>query len=314
MIQAQSVGELAAHGLDRISVACGTFDGVHIGHQAILNAAHAAGEETDASPVVLTFSPHPRAVIRPDTCPPLLISEAHKQLLMKRLGMAATVTVPFDEAMSQLSAHDFIRSVLLAEGLATTSVCVGSQWRFGHKATGTLSCLRTAGENYGFESIGIDEVSIDGATVSSTRIRAAITAGNLNLCERLLGRPFSICGEVGHGKGIASSELNYPTANIIAGNGAYPPAGIYVARAIRGEATLPGVCYLGYSPTFVPDKPKLPFVEMHIFDFSADLYGELLEVEFLHFLRADAHFEDKTSLLAQIEKDVAQCRAWHGSH
>lgn len=314
MLHTRSIQVLREAGIARVAIACGVFDGLHRGHQQILDALHRQAAATGAAAVVVTFSPHPRALLQPDASRLLLLSDAHKRHILTRLGIDATVVLPFTPEFAAMEPDRFITEALLA-GPTLTAVCVGEQWRFGRDGTGDTALLRRVGERHGFTVSAVPELAIAGELVSSTRIRTALEAGDLQSCRKLLGRPFSIYGPVEHGRGIATDRLHYPTANVVPDNEVYPPTGIYAAAAVRGdgpdEERFPGVCYLGYSPTFPGQAGPRPTVEMHLFDFHDDIYGANLEIEFLHFIRQDCRFPTPEALAVQIGHDVAEARAWH---
>jgi riboflavin kinase / FMN adenylyltransferase len=318
MIIARSARDLPGYGLHRAGFAIGIFDGVHRGHQAIMAELRARCEAVGAAAVAYTFDPHPRAVLSPDGAPDLIVSPMHKLALLERLGLDATVVLPFNRALAATEPAEFVRRELLPAGLEVPVLCVGQTWRFGRGAAGTVDLLHRLGAEHGFTAVGVPLVPDAGGPVSSSRIREALATGDLPLAERLLGRPFSIRGRVALGKGIATTELRYPTANVTPGNDCFPPVGIYAATAWldepAGRRRLPGVLYLGYSPTFVADAPPKPFVEMHIFDFHEDIYGRDLEVDFNHPIRPDARFAGASDLAAQIALDVQAARHWHTTH
>ena len=314
MFHATSLQQLHAFGVERAAITCGIFDGLHLGHQAIVHALLELAAASDATPVVVTFDPHPQQVLHPDHAPKLLLSTQHKLHLLAREGVAATVVMPFTSEFSQLAPEAFLDHVILDAGIGITGICVGRNWRFGRGASGDAGLLRQAGAAHNFEVTPVPETDYDGATVSSTRLRAALAAGDLQLCQAMLGRRYSIMGRVEFGKGLATSDLHYPTANVACGQGLFPPLGIYAAYALIPEAEgsapkrHPGVLYLGQSPTYFDQPPPRPFLEMHIFDFQEDLYGRPLEVEFVQFLRADRKFESVDALSEQIGRDVAAAR------
>jgi riboflavin kinase / FMN adenylyltransferase len=317
MYQASALGQLAEFGLRRVVLTCGVFDGLHRGHQEILARLRYLAEQHQAAPVMLTFDPHPRRVLTPDKAPRLLLSTDHKLHLLSQLGLAATVVLPFTRELSRLSAEAFLDHYLWQSGLELRTICVGERWRFGHQAGGDVALLARQGAVHGVAVEAMAELRDAQGVVSSTRLRQAVESGDLATCQDLLGRPFSLMGRVAHGKGIATTDLNAPTANIASDNEVFPPRGIYVATAVLHDATtgtarrLPGVLYLGDSPTFIRDQPPRPFVEMHIFDFHEDLYGQILEVEFLHYLRPDAKFDSAAALREQITRDIAAAREHH---
>ena len=313
-----SLTALPALGITRVALTCGVFDGLHRGHRKLVETTLALARETDAAPVLFTFHPHPAQVLSPARAPRLLLSEPHKLALMAEMGLAAAVQFPFNPQVAAMEPEAFIERELLGSGVTLTALVVGDSWRFGFRARGDVALLRSYGQANDFAVVGVPPVHDASGPISSTRIRTALVAGDLDAVERMLGRPFSIMGEVEHGKGIGTTELHYPTANVHAGNELFPPSGIYAARAhLRRpdgcRETFAGILYLGNSPTFVDQAPAKPFVEMHIFDFHENIYGQQIEVEFVGFIRPDARFPSVTALCAQIALDIEQAKLVHAA-
>lgn len=313
MICASSIQQLPRFGIRRIAIACGVFDGLHRGHQMILATLRECARDSGAAAVIITFEPHPRVVLRPAEPPQRLLSQRHKIHLLKQAQMDALVIIPFTPALAQLRPEEFIDRLLAGNDLEITAFCVGETWRFGHKAQGDTTTLKRLGEQHHFAVIPVPPVLVDGQPVSSTRIREALRAGELERVRQLLGRNFSIMESVKFGKGIATSDLNCPTANIACGNELFPRRGVYAARVrIHRDhgnmETYGGVLYVGDSPTFMADPPAAPNVEIHIFDFNREIYGEMVEVELLEFLREDRKFVSVERLKEQIADDVATAR------
>lgn len=318
MIHATSLQQLRDFGVTRAAISCGVYDGLHRGHQSILDVLSDTAAAADAQPVVISFEPHPLAILAPERAPKLLLSPAHKFRLMKNVGVAALVVMPFTTALAAVEAEAFVTDILLGSGIEVTGICVGEKWRFGNRATGDTALLRALAARHDFAVATVREEFDGNRPISSTRIREAVADGDLHLCERLLGRRFSIMGPVEFGKGLATSDLLYPTANVCPGNKVFPPFGIYaaLARLLNGAdsetpPSLPGILYLGNSPTYLEAAPSTPFVEMHIFDFHADLYGRHIEVEFLDWIREDRKFDTVEALGRQIEDDVRRARQIH---
>jgi riboflavin kinase / FMN adenylyltransferase len=269
-------------------VAVGEFDGVHAGHREVI-----AGNDT-----VLTFDPHPAAVVKPDRAPKLLTSLEMKKELIAGLGVEELVIVPFDEVFAQQQASEFIGSVLVGK-LGATSVSVGQNFRFGHGVHGDASLLQ---DDHRFETRVVPLVSIDGATVSSTRIRQLVAAGEVTEAARLLSAPFRIRGEVVGGD-RRGRELGFPTANIVPDHELVCPGhGVYACRIGERLAAV----NVGVRPTF-GDGLKL-LVESFVLDFDGDLYGQVLTVEFIARLRGEARFENIDELIEQMGRDVKRTR------
>lgn len=278
------------------AIALGNFDGVHRGHQAVIASARAIG-----SPLgVAVFKPHPRQVFQPDAPPFRLQSAAQRARALEGLGVSSLYEVGFDRALSQLSDREFAERVL-RDRLGVRHVSVGADFHFGRGRMGSAESLKRLGGELGFS---VDAVSpVGGAEkISSSAIRAAIAAGDVTAAARLLGRPWAIEGEVRRGF-QRGRELGFATANIALGDYVRPRFGIYAVRAnLGGGVHADGVASLGLNPTYA-DVTE-PLLEAHLFDFDADLYGRIVEVELIGFIRDEARFEDAAALSRQIAQDV----------
>ncbi len=287
----------------------GNFDGIHLGQQRILRLVTERAAETGLTPAVVTFEPHPLAVLRPERAPAMLTTPAQKERLLAALGLAALVVVRFTPRFSRLPARRFVRDFLV-ERLAVRELYVGSRFAFGRDREGDLSLLRGMGESFGFAAFGVEEVVVDGAPVSSTRIRAALGAGEAAEARRLLGRPYALSGLVARGDGRGRG-LGWPTVNLAADNELVAADGVYLSRlrfpALGGEP-LPAVTNVGRRPTIHEHHPRL--VESHILDFEREVYGELVEVELLERLRGERRFGSLDELRAQIGRDVEAAREY----
>ena len=273
-------------------VAVGTFDGVHLGHREVIR-----GSET-----VLTFHPHPLAVLHPEAMPKLLDTPAIQRDLIAELGVDELVSIPFDEELAQLSAEEFIVDVLVGT-IGATHVSVGENFRFGRRARGDAELLRSRCE---FETRVVPLVEIEGETVSSSRIRALVAAGEVGRAARLLGRPFLMEREVVSGDG-RGRELGMPTANMVPGDRyAVPGHGVYAAWALVDGGRHPAAVNVGVRPTFETGRGLL--AEIHLIDFSGDLYGRTLRVAFLERLRGERRFDSVDALVDQMWADVARAR------
>jgi riboflavin kinase/FMN adenylyltransferase len=269
-------------------VAIGTFDGVHLGHREVI-----ADSDT-----VLTFDPHPLAVIHPDALPKLLNSHAVKCDLIAGLGVEELVTIPFDRDFSSKTAEQFVQEVLV-DRLGAERVSVGENFRFGKGATGDADFLHSRAE---FETRVVPLVEVEGETVSSSQIRGLIAAGEVDKAARFLGEPFLFEGEVVQGD-RRGRELGMPTANIVPDDHlACPGHGVYAARA-NGH---PAAVNVGVRPTFETGRGLL--VEAYLIDFSGDLYGETLRIAFLERMRGEKRFESVDALVAQMRLDVDRAR------
>ena len=258
---------------------------------------------------MLSFDPHPVRVLRPDLAPRLLTATAHKLRLLESFGFTHTLLLEFNMELASMDADDFIRS-LAAHAKPLASICVGHRWSFGKGRKGNLERLAQLGTELDFEEIGVEEVDLEGAAVSSTRIREALKAGDLSLASRLLGRPYAVLGRVHHGRELGR-VLGFPTANLHLFNEQLPPNGVYAVRVSAADGASPalfsqaGVANLGVRPT-VDASAKEPSLEVHLLGFSGDLYGRLLEVEFVEFLRPEKRFDSLDALRAQIASDIEE--------
>jgi riboflavin kinase / FMN adenylyltransferase len=278
-------------------VAVGEFDGVHLGHREVI-----AGADT-----VLTFEPHPRAVVAPDAAPKLLTSLAVKTDLIAGLGVRELVVIPFDRSFAAQGPQEFVDTVLV-ERLGAQRVSVGENFRFGHKATGDADLLR---RQAAFEARVVPLVEVDGEIVSSTHIRGLVVAGELEKANRFLGSPFQLRGGVVHGD-ERGRELGYPTANLVPDNAlVYPGNGVYACRAAfehDGEwRWWPAATSIGVRPTFVTGRGVL--VEAFLLDFEGDLYDHELRIAFLARLRGERRFDTVEGLVEQMHRDVESARA-----
>jgi len=315
MITASLPRELRTrHGLQAIVAAFGVFDGVHRGHLEVLRRVVQRARDCRAAPVVITFDTHPRAVVATDLAPPPLLCTLPQRLrLLAAAGMEAAVLLPFDQAMAAMPAEDFLRRLVFAsDGPRVLGVCIGSTWRFGRGGAGTVDTLKQVAATQGCDVDSVQEVLIDGRTISSTRIREAIQNGRLEAAAAWLGRPFAVAGIVQHGRGVGGPALGCPTANIQDADLVMPPDGVYAARArliSRGDSA-DGIAYVGQAPTFTrPGEPPPPrLVELHLLDRTETLYGHEIEVEFVRFLRPDQRFASPAALKQQIAVDIAAAR------
>ena len=286
-------------------LAVGVFDGVHLGHQAVLHRALGDARQTAGTAVAVTFDPHPVRVLRPEQAPRLLTSTPHKLQLIRDLGVAHVLLIPFDSAFAATDPADFIRA-LVAAARPLREICVGFEWSFGKGRAGNLALLEKLGAELGFAEVGVPVVKVDGEIVSSTLIRRAVEAGEFGRAARLLGREFTILGTVVVGARIGKT-LGFPTANLSAHNEQFPPNGVYAVEARRGAQVLPGVVNIGVRPTIENASGERVF-EVHLFDFDETIYGEDLEIIFRGFLRAEQKFPSLDALRTQIAQDAAHAR------
>jgi riboflavin kinase/FMN adenylyltransferase len=292
-----------------LSVAIGTFDGVHVGHRALIGAAMDKARAHGWESGVITWDRHPNATLRPDHVPQLLTSPERKVELLESLGIDVLVVLPFDEQFSHLSAEDFVKEVL-AKGLDVDAVYVGHGWRFGHKAKGTVELLSDMGRELGFEVEELGLIEVAGGPASSSRAREAVARGDLDLARTLLTRPFDIDGQVVQGD-RRGTDLGVPTANVFPDPQlARPPRGIYACRVRAKGEWYAAATNVGVNPTFGGDPDSSPIrIEPHLLDFEGDLYGETIRIEFHHRLRDELDFDSVDALVAQMKLDIAQTRS-----
>ncbi len=287
-----------------LCVAIGVFDGVHLGHQELIRRTLREAGRLAATAVALTFHPHPARVLRPEAAPHLLTSALHKQRLLEALGCPALVCQTFDLEFAAQPPEVFI-GALAAAARPLRMICVGHNWAFGKNRSGNVALLKELGRRLDFATIEIAPVTVDGELVSSTRIRKAVEEGDFAAARALLGRDYTILGTVRRGQQLGG-RIGFPTANLAAHNEQFPPDGVYAVRAlVRGE-WLGGVANIGTRPT-VNDSPER-LLEVHLFDFAGNCYGEDIEVRFEGFLRGEQKFPSIEALKAQISQDVALAR------
>jgi riboflavin kinase/FMN adenylyltransferase len=292
----------------RTVVTIGNFDGVHLGHRAILARVIKRAGELGAQAVAITFDPHPLKVLRPEMNLPLLTTPDQKLALLAASGLDAVVVLPFTHELAAMAARDFIQQYF-CQGLKVREVVVGHDYRFGRGREGDIELLKEMGQVHGFTVQVVWAVEADGAVVSSSLIRALLRLGKVPEAARLLGRPYGVVGQVVRGKGRGAKLLGVPTANLRAANELLPACGIYAVRVRRGGRIYPGVANLGTCPTF--DNQDLS-LEVHLLEFNGELYGENLEVQFVARLREERRFASIEALGAQIRADIDQARQMLG--
>jgi riboflavin kinase / FMN adenylyltransferase len=286
-------------------LAIGVFDGVHLGHQAVIttSAQHAAA--AGGTPVVVTFDPHPAKVLRPEAAPHLLTATEHKIALIRELGVGHLLVIHFDPAFADTPPAAFVEQ-LVSQAKPLREICVGHEWSFGKGRAGNLALLKQLGAQHGFEVVGLAPVEVKGEVVSSTAVRRAVEQGDLAKASEMLGREYTILGTVKAGRRLGR-KLGFPTANLSAHSEQFPPNGVYLAEAQLDGVIYRAVANLGYRPTVAQEKPER-LLELHLLELDRDIYGEDVEVRFLRFLRPEKKFENLDALRAQIERDVKQAR------
>ncbi|MEU7570778.1 bifunctional riboflavin kinase/FAD synthetase [Micromonospora sp. NPDC049240] len=297
--------EAAPGGWGRSVVTIGVFDGVHQGHQAAIGHAVARARELGVKSVVVTFDPHPAEVVRPGSHPAVLTEPARKAELIEALGVDVLCVVPFTAEFSRLPAEAFVHDIL-TEHLHAALVVVGDNFRFGHRAAGDVALLERLGRTFGFGVEGAPLVAEAGTVFSSTYIRSCVDAGDVRAAAAALGRPHRVEGVVVRGD-QRGRELGYPTANLLTHRYAAVPAdGVYAARLVRrGGDPLVAAVSIGTNPTFSGRERR---VEAYALDFSGDLYGERLALDFVAHLREQRTYDAIEPLVAQIAEDVERTR------
>jgi riboflavin kinase/FMN adenylyltransferase len=288
-------------GSKRVCLAIGFFDGVHLGHQQIVRQTISDAGQHEAIGVVITFDRHPNSVVAPDRVPPLIYPLTKKLRVLEALGPDALLVIHFDKPFSEQSGEAFIRS--LAQDLGQIqSLCVGANFVFGHKRGGNVELLRKLGAELKFTVHGMAAVSLDGKVVSSTRIREAVVSGELDSASQMLGRAYSLSGNVVRGDGLGR-KLGFPTANVDSGGLAVPPNGVYAVHARIGEKSYRAVLNIGVRPTLANPNPERR-VEAHVLGFNSELYGKEIELVFMDKLRDEQKFPSLEELRAQIARDI----------
>ncbi len=286
-------------------LAAGVFDGFHLGHRAVIDRALADAKAIGGTPIVMTFDPHPAAILRPENAPPLLTSTRHKLRLLGDAGVRHALVLEFTTAFAAKAPENFIAE-LAAACSPLREICVGVDWAFGKERAGNLTLLKSLGMKLGFDAIGISAVAVDGTPVSSTIIRAAVEEGALGIAARLLGRDFSVFGTVIEGRRLGRT-LGFPTANVLPESEQLPPNGVYAVRVALHGKQHEGIANVGVRPTVASgDAQRL--VEVHLFDFSEDIYGSDIEVIFHRFIRPEMKFPNLEALRVQIAHDIAAVR------
>jgi riboflavin kinase / FMN adenylyltransferase len=292
-----------------LCLAIGMFDGVHLGHQQVIRQAVTDAERDEGLAVVVTFDRHPASVVAPERAPLLVHCLAQRLRTLESLGVEAAWLIHFDRVFSQQTGEEFVRRLARDWG-TLRSVSVGSAFTFGRQRSGNVELLRRLGGELGFMVHGLSAVALDGQTVSSTRVRQAISAGNLDAAEQMMGREYALVGPVVEGDRLGRT-LGFPTANLEVAGLVLPPGGVYAIHAVAGGIHHRGVLNIGHRPTLRHLAPQLR-VEAHLLDFNGDLYGQELNVTFAGKLREERKFPSLQALREQIAADVAEARRRFG--
>ncbi|MEQ1618758.1 MAG: bifunctional riboflavin kinase/FAD synthetase [Terricaulis sp.] len=285
-------------------VALGNFDGVHLGHRALIQAASAVGERYKRRIVAAVFEPHPRRYFDPNAPPFRLQSSAQRARALRASGAEDIIVITFDAALAALSGRAFAEQVLVNQ-IGAAHVCVGGDFRFGEKRMSDAAELARLGGEIGFGVTAIAPLETAGVKFSSSAIRAAIAAGDVSLAGGMLARPWAIEGEVAPGF-ARGRGFGFPTANLALGDYVRPRLGIYAVRALVEGQVHDGVASVGINPTL--GGLPAPILEVHIFDFDRDIYGETIEVSLIAYLRDETKFDDVEALKTQMALDCRQAR------
>ena len=284
----------------------GNFDGVHLGHQAVLTQLAMKGDTLKLPAVVITFEPQPFEYFVPEKAPARLTRFREKVEALRCYSIQQLCVLRFNKRLAQMSAEAFIQA-LLVKGLNVKYLVVGDDFRFGCERKGDFALLQEAGKKYGFQVVNMHTFAIDQNRVSSTRIRNALSSGDLVLAEKLLGRPYRMSGRVAHGD-KRGRKMGFPTANIHLHRHKIPLTGVFAVQLFGiDEEPVNGVANIGIRPTIGGNKALL---EVHLFDFKREIYGEHVQVFFLHKIRDEQRFENLDQLISQIKLDAEQARQY----
>lgn len=294
------------HGTDNAGIARGTvltlgvFDGLHLGHQRIMQTVVESANAINAVPTVITFDPHPRAVLHPENAPPLLQTLDQRIANFEVLGIKQTIVIRFDKEFAGTDAETFLTDIV-HERLQAREVFLGRGFFFGKNRGGNIELLREMSKRLGFFADEVPEVRLRGQRISSSKIRHLLAEGKVNMARRMLGRPYGVEGQIIHGL-QRGRTIGFPTANLHPHNRVIPKFGVYATATLIEGKWRRSITNVGVRPTF--DDDQNPSIESYIFDFDGDLYGDVLRVRFLHRIRDERKFGGIDELRAQIEKDT----------
>lgn len=308
MIVEESAAALRPHLVAPVAT-IGNFDGVHRGHQAILARVLERARALGGTSVAITFDPHPLKVLAPGRAPDLITTRRQKLALIEAAGIDAVLVLRFDAALAETGAEEFVDGCLRG-ALALREVYVGANFNFGRGREGNADTLVALCAARGMTAGKVEEVRFLGSPVSSSRIRRAVRAGEVELAAELLGRPFAVEGTVAHGAGRGKG-IGFPTANLKSDSELVPQDGVYVTRTLAGERSLASVTNIGTRPTFADQEFA---IETHLLDAHLDLYGQPIEVSFLARLRQELRFPTVEALVEQVRRDVERARAWFAAN
>ena len=301
------------HGTDNAEIArptvltLGVFDGLHLGHQLIMSTVVERARACHAVPTVITFDPHPRAVLHPESAPPLLQTFDQKVEAFDVLGIEQTIVIRFTKTFAQIEAENFLRDVV-RDRLQAVEVYLGRGFAFGRNREGNIELLRRVSEQLGFRAEEVPEVRLRGQRISSSTIRKLLAEGRVNLARRMLGRPYGVEGRVVRGA-ERGRTIGFPTANLRPENRVIPRGGVYVTATLIEGAWRRSVTNIGTRPTFESDAAQAS-VETYVMDWTGDLYGDVVRVRFLHRLRDEQKFASIDELKRQIARDRDRASAY----
>jgi riboflavin kinase/FMN adenylyltransferase len=300
------------HGTDNADIqrptvlTLGVFDGLHLGHQLIIRTVVERARESGAVPTVITFDPHPRAVLHPESSPPLLQTLDQKVEAFGVLGIEQTIVIRFTEEFALLRARDFLKDTV-KDRLHAREVYLGRGFAFGHNREGNIELLRRVSEELGFFADEVPEVRLRGQRVSSSRIRQLLSEGKVNLARRMLGRPYGVEARVERGS-ERGHKLGFPTANLHPENRVIPRNGVYVTGTLVEGVWRRSVTNIGVRPTFGAEKE--PSLETFVINWTGDLYGDVVRIRFLYRLRDEKRFASVEQLKTQIQRDVNRAESY----
>lgn len=284
----------------------GVFDGLHLGHQKIMQTVVERAASVGAVPTAITFDPHPRAVLYPDKAPPLLQTLDQRLANFEVLGIGQAIVIRFTMEFAGQDAEEFIREIL-HDRFQAKEIYLGHGFAFGKGRKGDIKLLQQMGEQLNFAAHEVSEVQLRGKRVSSSRIRQLLSDGKVNLARRMLGRPYGVEGVIIRGE-RRGHEIGFPTANLKPRNRVIPKFGVYTTAALIDGSWRKAITNVGVRPTFESDSE--PSIETHLFDFDSDLYGNVIRVRFLHRIRDERSFSGVEELRTQIQRDVAVAKRY----
>ncbi len=298
------------HGTENANIArpcvltLGVFDGLHLGHQAIMRQVVERARSVGAVATAMTFDPHPRAVLHPETAPPLLQTLDQRLANLEVLGIEQTIVIPFSREFAGQPAENFLNEII-HDRLHAREVYLGKGFAFGKDRGGNIDLLRSMSKQLGFVADEVDEVQLRGNRISSSAIRKVLAEGRVNLARRMLGRPYGVEGVIIRGN-RRGHTIGFPTANLKPHNRVIPRYGVYATATLIDGIWRKSITNIGVRPTFESDSE--PSIETYVFDFDGDLYGDVLRVRFLHRIRDERKFNGIEELKAQIERDTKRAR------